>query len=418
MEMKTSLALRYLQQIRAEFDRLRWEYEPIEVQLVHLATNAEAEGVIGCPPLSQRRPQSQLVAMQGAGHREARQRCDPDGNPLFRDDPIVDVEGRPVMDSAGKALDLVMPAHRRLTFAGDAGCYRALNDVAVRAGRLIMRMVRQPALAVLREWRFSTPSDSWWAAVFEIAWANRHPLLSTERRLWLPAENPTTFVQYGIDQLRSFAASGFELAKRIPASWLKRLPEAFVSELENAAVASFDAADYLITELNPPSEPAPSVGEAHESAQASDPSPDAQIKRRFAIALSFPGERRELVDGVARALGAALGQHRVFYDRFHQAELSRPKLDLLLQSIYRDESDLVVVFICGEYDRKEWCGVEWEAIRDLMKQKSRPAEDVMFLRLDSGPVEGMLSTCGFLDISRKSAREIADAILRRLSNRH
>lgn len=401
--------LRYIQQIRADFDRLRWQCQGIEVQLVHRATNAEAEGVVGVPTGRWREP----VAFQGAGHREAHQRFDEHGQPRFLDEPVVDVKGQPITDANGKALDFVMPAFRTVTFAGECVDCEKLSNVAERAGRLIPGMAHLPALAVLRGWQFSTSSDLWWAVLFEIAWANRHPLLTAERRLWLPAENPASFVPYDIEQLRALAAAGFGPANSIPANWLKRLPEAFVSELNNAAAASFDAADYLLTELSPPPELVPGVDETQEPEQANDRSPEVKMKRRFAVALSFPGEHRELVSDVAQALSAAFGEPRVFYDRFHAGELSRPNLDLLLQRFYKDDSDLIVVFVCGEYEEKEWCGIEWRAIRALMKDHSRPDEDVMFLRLDDKPIEGLLPIDGYLDISGKSPREITDSILRR-----
>ena len=86
-----------------------------------------------------------------------------------------------------------------------------------------------------------------------------------------------------------------------------------------------------------------------------------------------------------------------------------------LQRFYKDDSDLIVVFVCGEYKKKEWCGIEWRAIRDLMKNSSRPDEDVMFLRLDNKRLDGLLTIDGFLDVTDKSAQQIADCILRRWS---
>jgi hypothetical protein len=50
-----------------------------------------------------------------------------------------------------------------------------------------------------------------------------------------------------------------------------------------------------------------------------------------------------------------------------------------------------------------------------MKQKSRGDEDVMFLRFDDEPLEGMLSIDGYLDISSKSERDVADSIIKRWS---
>lgn len=85
----------------------------------------------------------------------------------------------------------------------------------------------------------------------------------------------------------------------------------------------------------------------------------------------------------------------------------------MLQRFYAEDSDLVVVFICGEYAEKEWCGLEWRAVRDLMKSKSRRDEDVMFLRFDDKPLEGLLSIDGYIDISKRSEREVTDSIIRR-----
>jgi hypothetical protein len=138
-----------------------------------------------------------------------------------------------------------------------------------------------------------------------------------------------------------------------------------------------------------------------------------KIRRRFAIALSFPGERRGFVHKVAIALRSAFDEQRIFYDKFHQEELSRPNFDLALQRIYAEDADLVVVFVCAEYEEKEWCGVEWRVIRDLMKSHSRRDEDVMFLRFDDKPLEGLLSIDGYLDISQKSSRKVADSVIKR-----
>src|SRR5690348_16634202 len=91
--------------------------------------------------------------------------------------------------------------------------------------------------------------------------------------------------------------------------------------------------------------------------------------KRFQVALSFPGEYREFVKQVADCLTASLEEKNVFYDRYYEAELARPDLDTYLQAIYHDQSELIVVFLCHEYEQKEWCGLEWRAIRDLLKQK-------------------------------------------------
>jgi hypothetical protein len=136
--------------------------------------------------------------------------------------------------------------------------------------------------------------------------------------------------------------------------------------------------------------------------------------RRFRVALSFPGDVRERAEGIATVLTRTLGKDAIFYDRWYRAELARPNLDLYLQNIYKAESELLVILLCAEYEQKEWCGLEWRVVRDLIK--GRESERIMFLRLDEAPIEGLLSIDGYLDIVTLGDEEVAEAILTRVSD--
>ena len=70
--------------------------------------------------------------------------------------------------------------------------------------------------------------------------------------------------------------------------------------------------------------------------------------KRFAVALSLPGERRAVVAQVAELLAAKFGPARVLYDKFHEAEFARPDLDVYLPTLYRTESELIVLFRLDE----------------------------------------------------------------------
>jgi hypothetical protein len=94
--------------------------------------------------------------------------------------------------------------------------------------------------------------------------------------------------------------------------------------------------------------------------------------------------------------------------------LARPNLDTYLQRIYHDDSELLVVFICADYERKEWCGLEWRAIRDLIKRKE--AASIMPIRLDAGDVSGLFSIDGYLDAKDRTPAEVAKLIRARLDN--
>lgn len=134
--------------------------------------------------------------------------------------------------------------------------------------------------------------------------------------------------------------------------------------------------------------------------------------RRFRVALSFPGEERDRIEPLAIQVAEAVGKEEVLYDRFHTAEFARPNLDIHLQRLYHDEADLIVVLLSGDYQSKEWCGLEWRAIRDLIK--TGQTERVMFLRTDDAPVDGTFSIDGYVDIRHLKTEEVSELVLERL----
>jgi hypothetical protein len=139
--------------------------------------------------------------------------------------------------------------------------------------------------------------------------------------------------------------------------------------------------------------------------------PLAAPAKRFKVALSFPGEHRSYVAQVAGFLSDSLRQDRVLYDKYHEGEFARANLDAYLQGLYRDQSELVVVFLSKHYDEKQWCGVEWRALRDLLKD--RQDASLLFLRFDMAKIPGLFSIDGYIWIGERTARDIADVILER-----
>lgn len=133
----------------------------------------------------------------------------------------------------------------------------------------------------------------------------------------------------------------------------------------------------------------------------------------FDVALSFPGEVRPVVEQVALELGHFNGENSCFYDNNYRPQLARPALDLLLQDIYRNRAKLVVVFLSGDYQRKDWCGVEFRAIREILM--ARDHNKIMFVRMDDTPVDGVFKTDGYIDGRRFSPQEIAHFINERIA---
>jgi hypothetical protein len=135
-------------------------------------------------------------------------------------------------------------------------------------------------------------------------------------------------------------------------------------------------------------------------------------EKRFRVALSFPGERRSFVGQVAEHLARAVGRDRVLYDEYCEAEFARPDLDTYLQRLYHDESELVVLFVDADYERKEWCGLEWRAIRDLLKLRQIPA--IMLVRFDNTEIPGLFSIDGYVWVAERTPEGIAELILHRV----
>ncbi|MEQ9168738.1 MAG: TIR domain-containing protein [Fulvivirga sp.] len=132
----------------------------------------------------------------------------------------------------------------------------------------------------------------------------------------------------------------------------------------------------------------------------------------FKVAVSFPGEKRKYVSNVVDHLRPKFEKDQIFYDFDYQAQIARPNADTLLQNIYHKQSDLIVIFLCEEYTEKEWCGLEWRAIRDLIKSKKD--EKIMFVKFDNAQIEGIFSTDGYIDANNFNESQVAQFIIDRL----
>jgi len=135
--------------------------------------------------------------------------------------------------------------------------------------------------------------------------------------------------------------------------------------------------------------------------------------KRFRIAFSFAGEKRDFVAKVAAPLAARFGSDKILYDKYHEAEFARRDLGIYLPELYHKNSDLVVVVVCPAYDEKEWTGLEWTAIHDLLKH--REDNEVMLCRFEHAEVAGLYSTAGFIELDEKTPEEAAALILERLA---
>src|SRR5882724_7988163 len=147
---------------------------------------------------------------------------------------------------------------------------------------------------------------------------------------------------------------------------------------------------------------------------------DSSKRRRFAIALSFPGERREYVEQVANALlpafGGEQGRSRIFYDAWHESSIIGIASNRKLQSIYATDSDLIVPFFCEDYRKKKWCGVELRAIEELLFEEE--FDRLLPFRFDHVQIPGTFKQDIFPIVSERSAEDVAQLILDRYRQLH
>ena len=135
--------------------------------------------------------------------------------------------------------------------------------------------------------------------------------------------------------------------------------------------------------------------------------------KRFRVAFSFAGEKRDFVAKIAAILATEFGKKAILYEKYHEAEFARRDLGIYLPELYHKEADLIVVVLCKAYDEKQWTGLEWTAIHDLLSQ--RKDDEVMLSRFDHATVGGLYSTTGFVELDHKTPEDTADLILERLA---
>jgi len=135
--------------------------------------------------------------------------------------------------------------------------------------------------------------------------------------------------------------------------------------------------------------------------------------KRFRIAFSFAGEKRAFVKCVADLLAERFGQDRILYDKFHEAEFASADLAFDLPSLYKDQSDLIVSVFCPDYNKKEWCGLEWRAIFSIIKEGG--AKQILLTRFEHVDGTGLHGLAGFIEMDHKTAEQTVALILERLA---
>lgn len=141
-----------------------------------------------------------------------------------------------------------------------------------------------------------------------------------------------------------------------------------------------------------------------------------EVPARFAVAFSFAGEQRQVILPVVQEVEAILGQSTVFYDDWYEYWIAGPDADLLLQSVYGEKAELVVMGVSGAYGNKPWTNTEYRAVRARL-MRTATAEDrhrILPVRVGDGDVEGVLFNEIVPDLRDKTPAEAAELIVARL----
>ena len=154
--------------------------------------------------------------------------------------------------------------------------------------------------------------------------------------------------------------------------------------------------------------------------EVSRKAPDDNSEYRFEVALSFAGDnKRDKVRQIAELLRNALGDGKVFFDEWFEAEIAGLDAVDYLQNVYGKQSQLVVTCVCARYNEKPWTQDEWRAIRaferGLRDVNTGNLKRMRFLplRFGDGEVDGLFSTAIVPDVRDRTPAAIAKLILER-----
>ena len=139
---------------------------------------------------------------------------------------------------------------------------------------------------------------------------------------------------------------------------------------------------------------------------------DSRTGYSYDVALSFAGEQRPYVEGVAE--GCRQAGIRVFYDTYEMANLWGKDLYQHLDWVYSAAARYCVVFISDDYVAKAWSTHEQRSAQErAFRQNSEYILPVIF---DGTRAPGLPSTVGYVDARAVSPKEVVRLIERKLDD--
>jgi len=290
----TALWRRTLQQVQKRFEEAAPERHPLRCLLVEHATPEQRKPEL--PPLKDFSEETTVYWATGV-YRNVRFIQNADGTPVFTDKPVLDVDGKPIVNSAGEAYAIERGAVRTLQVHGEYEAFQCFSQIATQAGCSVPAM--PPAVrnmlfpGTVRE---TDPLKCWLYVLFDLAWRNMPGSpLKAERYTWV---GDTSVSLRSLPNFRRAAAIGAKVPHPELLAQIPDPPDRFYSVLDNIGLASIAAVDILLTSAGE------NTGESRETEEVLLTS-----TTRFADAATSPNaELLKLADTQIRLEVAEQGQ--------------------------------------------------------------------------------------------------------------
>lgn len=232
------------------------------------------------------------VAFRATMYHDFRRHVTPDRQPIYLKHPMVDAEGKPIVDSRGRGLMCDMPATRMWSYCGTPAGSARFTELAERAGRALLGSPRHTLAWIPQDTLIAQTDEHRWVwTVFDLAWQGLHPSLQAERKTWFRPPKPApdvasadmVHVPYDLRQLRVLRKCGSASVLQPPGEWTERLPGYFISELPDVFQAS---ADLINTVLDMAARTEAEAQEAQPSSAAAETSTRGTVREAAIIDVS------------------------------------------------------------------------------------------------------------------------------------
>ena len=267
---------------------------------------------------------------EGSIYEGTRKYVTPEGQPVFLKHAIPDANGKPIVDSKGRAVLWDLLNRRLWTYVGAPQAKLSWYELADRGGSALLG---SPTVAInwIPEATLFVQKDRnrWLWSAFDLAWYGFHPSLRAEKKTWLIVKDETSgdrevFLPCDHFKLRDLKACMPASGICIPDAWVEWPPGYFVSELTDVFQASADLIDVLLTPPISNEERTPNDVSTESSSEVSADSPRAEEQpeiptrahkaaSQYSLGLAATNESnptdRQVYDALASKLSVS-GEHR------------------------------------------------------------------------------------------------------------